>query len=138
MNILIIGNGFDIAHGLPTTYKEFLVFARCCIEVFQKNEDDPIYYDKLSDATEIIFGNIIKNDITTNESIKEMIELLEDNIWFRYFIKKYEKLGENWIDFESEIKYVIECVDTVMSEVKVHNKKNTGGYNIFGEYLRVF
>lgn len=24
MNILIIGNGFDIAHGLPTRYKDFL------------------------------------------------------------------------------------------------------------------
>ena len=24
MNILIIGNGFDLAHGLPTTYKDFL------------------------------------------------------------------------------------------------------------------
>ena len=23
MNILIIGNGFDLAHGLPTTYKDF-------------------------------------------------------------------------------------------------------------------
>ncbi len=26
MNILVIGNGFDIAHGLPTTYKDFLKF----------------------------------------------------------------------------------------------------------------
>ena len=26
MNILVIGNGFDLAHGLPTSYKEFLKF----------------------------------------------------------------------------------------------------------------
>lgn len=26
MNILVIGNGFDIAHGLPTSYPEFLRF----------------------------------------------------------------------------------------------------------------
>ena len=26
MNILVIGNGFDLAHGLPTTYKDFLAF----------------------------------------------------------------------------------------------------------------
>mgnify|MGYP001109459362 CR=1 FL=1 len=26
MNILVIGNGFDLAHGLPTTYKDFLRF----------------------------------------------------------------------------------------------------------------
>ena len=26
MNILVIGNGFDIAHGLPTSYQQFLRF----------------------------------------------------------------------------------------------------------------
>ena len=28
MNILVIGNGFDIAHGLPTQYGDFLNFIR--------------------------------------------------------------------------------------------------------------
>ncbi len=28
MNILIIGNGFDIAHNLPTKYKDFLKVCR--------------------------------------------------------------------------------------------------------------
>ena len=26
MNIIIIGNGFDLAHGLPTKYNDFLKF----------------------------------------------------------------------------------------------------------------
>ena len=26
MNILVIGNGFNLAHGLPTKYKEFLQY----------------------------------------------------------------------------------------------------------------
>lgn len=26
MNILVIGNGFDIAHGIPSSYKNFLDF----------------------------------------------------------------------------------------------------------------
>ena len=26
MNILVIGNGFDLAHGLPTKYTDFLDF----------------------------------------------------------------------------------------------------------------
>lgn len=26
MNILVIGNGFDLAHGLPTKYGDFLDF----------------------------------------------------------------------------------------------------------------
>lgn len=28
MNILIIGNGFDLAHGLPTKYGDFLIFVK--------------------------------------------------------------------------------------------------------------
>lgn len=28
MNILVIGNGFDLAHGLPTKYGDFLEFCR--------------------------------------------------------------------------------------------------------------
>ena len=28
MNILMIGNGFDLAHGLPTKYGDFLLFAK--------------------------------------------------------------------------------------------------------------
>lgn len=27
MNILVIGNGFDLAHGLPTRYGDFLEFS---------------------------------------------------------------------------------------------------------------
>lgn len=26
MNVLVIGNGFDLAHGLPTRYMDFLEF----------------------------------------------------------------------------------------------------------------
>ena len=29
MNILIIGNGFDLAHGLSTKYNDFLEFIKC-------------------------------------------------------------------------------------------------------------
>ena len=28
MNILVIGNGFDLAHGLPTKYTDFLDFIK--------------------------------------------------------------------------------------------------------------
>lgn len=28
MNILVIGNGFDLAHGLPTKYYDFIKFVK--------------------------------------------------------------------------------------------------------------
>ena len=42
MNILIIGNGFDLAHGMPTSYKDFLNFYRILmhgIELLEENRD---------------------------------------------------------------------------------------------------
>ena len=32
MNILVIGNGFDLAHGLPTKYTDFLEFVSVSIK----------------------------------------------------------------------------------------------------------
>ena len=34
MNILIIGNGFDLAHNLPTTYKDFLKIIYVFLTIF--------------------------------------------------------------------------------------------------------
>ncbi len=31
MNGLVIGNGFDLTHGLPTRYREFLKFCYICV-----------------------------------------------------------------------------------------------------------
>ena len=40
MNILVIGNGFDLAHDLPTRYWDFLMFIKAIREVgsFEKEK----------------------------------------------------------------------------------------------------
>lgn len=38
MNILVIGNGFDLAHGLPTEYKDFLEFAKVIYQIVEIND----------------------------------------------------------------------------------------------------
>ena len=35
MNILVIGNGFDLAHGLPTKYTDFLKFVEVINQVIE-------------------------------------------------------------------------------------------------------
>ncbi|RHQ22298.1 hypothetical protein DWZ08_13435 [Clostridiaceae bacterium AF29-16BH] len=35
MKILMIGNGFDQAHGLPTTYADFLCFCRLVEPIYE-------------------------------------------------------------------------------------------------------
>lgn len=41
-NILIIGNGFDLAHDLNTSYKDFVKFCEC-IKIFFESD----YYNKM-------------------------------------------------------------------------------------------
>lgn len=102
MNILVIGNGFDLAHGLPTTYGDFLAF----VEGFQKhkNNEDSNYFQ--------YFETLLKNNPQIYGEIDEMVA---ENCWLNYFIMIYEKRvsegKQGWIDFESEISNIIQTFD---------------------------
>lgn len=95
MNILILGNGFDIAHGLRTRYTDFLKYCR-------DYENGSISDDKSIAA--------------------EFSELIEDNIWLKFFLDNTLNLDENktWIDFEHEIYNVIMeiCIDGKKADTK--------------------
>jgi hypothetical protein len=86
MDILIIGNGFDLAHGLETGYKDFLSYCY--------NENSYAYEQNLSKGE-------YENPIS-----KSICEPLRGNWWYKYFLEEYlpqNNLGERWIDFETEI-----------------------------------
>ena len=85
MNILIIGNGFDIAHGLKTSYVEFLQY---CEGLKQKG--------------------YTKSDFSI-----DIEAFLNDNIWLKYFLKIVPDLNDKktWIDFENEIGIVINILE---------------------------
>ena len=53
MSILIIGNGFDLAHHLPTQYSDFLDFVKACTEISMIIADpvEKILHDKLKPIT---------------------------------------------------------------------------------------
>lgn len=40
MNIIVIGNGFDLAHGLPTKYTDFLEFVKVLNNVLEERNKD--------------------------------------------------------------------------------------------------
>ncbi len=103
MNILVIGNGFDLAHGLPTKYGDFLEFVKVIRQDIKNGE--ALKDGKLNS----FFGS------------KQCKELLNDNIWVDYFLQcdMYQK--ENWIDFECEISNVIQSIDRDMH--KNHESK---------------
>ena len=99
MTILVIGNGFDLAHHLPTQYCDFLNF----IKAFNNPGNDD-------------YSSFIKEIKENNESLYlEIQSLIENNILIENFLSIYEdrcKKGKNgWIDFESEISTIVKSLD---------------------------
>lgn len=131
MNILVIGNGFDLAHGLLTKYKDFLDFVQ---------EYEECYKTAIKDSKEIVVDSNLKKMISDflklrynsgdsfediknegrRDRIKKLIEethnLIQDNIWIEYFLQCDMYNKENWIDFESEISEVIQSIDHDMGQ----------------------
>lgn len=120
MNILLIGNGFDLAHGLPTKYTDFLEFVKMIKIIKEKN----IFNDgfAISDAVCNVDNRKLHQDIRLTilnkannnkleEDSKELIDCINHNIWIEYFLQCDSFLKQNWIDFESEICRIIKIVD---------------------------
>lgn len=127
-SLLILGNGFDLAHGLPTRYSDFLDFSLIVLHLKRFNlvNIDTIleYGNHLSSnsyAQKIVFSEIenLKNNnvfpyIFANKHLEELSQVLLNNVWYSYLEELYinnKFKGENWIDFESEICYIIQLID---------------------------
>ena len=139
MNILVIGNGFDLAHGLPTKYGDFLEFCKRVRKIYTSDitvsEDDyerkdlnnwemDIYIKgKLSLAFKErkykkgpIDNDTDNSEITTpNKFLDEFYSHIDQNTWLEYFLKYRSSIGGNWIDFETEISKVIQVLDEAIS-----------------------
>ena len=136
MNILVIGNGFDLAHGLPTKYGDFLKFVEVIRQVLNTKGEEIDWKDIHLEIKELIKINMenVRNNIFSQEQIWR--ELLEENFWIEYFLQcpMYQK--ENWIDFESEISNVIQSIDF---DMKNNNLKLDDGASIVSNfYLEKF
>jgi hypothetical protein len=113
MNILIIGNGFDVAHGLPTKYMEFLNWINCMDKVVEKglkSKEVESLCEKVDDKIKDLINEKCENNELREE---EYDEYANNNFWCSYFKELIEDknkktgLGDNWIDFEKEIKKYI-------------------------------
>ena len=66
MNLLVIGNGFDLAHGLPTEYRDYLNFTRAFNVLFSNIDYDGPHKD------------------LTDIQIHPFVEKYLDHLWNRY------------------------------------------------------
>ncbi|ORU00083.1 hypothetical protein D081_1177 [Anaerovibrio sp. JC8] len=138
MNTLVIGNGFDLAHGYPTQYKDFMNFFQLCeivierksnnanttLEEIEKNYSE--LWEKLArcmqntlQEIDIKAGNI--NSIVP-QYMEEYYSEGKRNCWYEYYkalLRNDDRLvrecirinGDNWVDFEKEISRVIEKIE---------------------------
>lgn len=130
MEILLIGNGFDLAHKLPTQYKDFLDFCERVSRIYKYVPGkSTLEYQNINldtwDMNTTIKG-ILRNAYdnrkfetktaivrTSNKSLDELYVLINNNFWLGYFLSCISYKGENWIDFEAEISRVIRILDDV-------------------------
>lgn len=138
MKILVIGNGFDLAHGLPTSYKDFLEFCartqriytyQPSILVGQYERDNLKKWainDYVKDRLKNAFDSRVvqSEDTATTEDVvlNEIFDCINGNAWINYFRKCPSYVGENWIDFETEISKVIRCLDEARKMIE--NEEN--------------
>lgn len=114
MNVLLLGNGFDLYHNLPTKYINFintvsflsnntLFNIKTIGDVFgdmrlhQLDKDILKSYDIYKDA----YHSIQLDGQTINK-----LSSLTQNMWFSYFLQSFNK-NVGWIDFEEEIATVV-------------------------------
>lgn len=128
MNILVIGNGFDLAHELPTKYTDFLEFIKSFLDCYKKVQSDKmdwLYFDINNQVNFFLkkwFSACYENENgqskeekkATVKIINEFYDNIEDNFWIDYFLQCNMHSKENWIDFESEISDLIKSLDKDM------------------------
>ncbi|MBS4967405.1 MAG: bacteriophage abortive infection AbiH family protein [Lachnospiraceae bacterium] len=118
MNILIIGNGFDLAHDLPTKYENFLDFTNVYLG---KTCFDSEYIDSFREYFERIKQ-------TAPSVYEEIGSLIKDNVWLEHFNAVYEERRKDgkigWIDFESEISNIVQEFDAIRLEMLVNIKND--------------
>ena len=85
--ILILGNGFDLAMGRKTSYKDFLEFA------------DKLFMERDDQLDEFLKKHQIN------------IEKYQDNLYLRYIRENRNTLGENWSNLEIMISQLAEAID---------------------------
>ena len=142
MNILIIGNGFDLAHGLPTKYIDFLEF----VKVIRSIDEQNIFNDAekvdvmLCNNRKIIFeikAMIAKRFVacTLGKIEKELLSLIKSNIWINFFLQNPMYQRENWIDFESEICRFIKVVDYEMKGENFYGRIKESSVKCFNDFI---
>lgn len=122
--ILIIGNGFDLAHFLPTKYEHFIHTMKMVEEAPSDTSlsFDYLYKDLLDNEDFILTKCKVlykTEDLEiTAEQVDSLKEKLTGNHWFRFFKSQIDSGIDTWIDFENEVKDTLNSVCNLLDEIE--------------------
>ena len=128
-NVLVIGNGFDIAHGLYTKYSDFYNFCNEIKRVIDDKREIAIREDIKEKLLKSEFmkstANIINNKkIVNDEILEKMINICKDNYWLNCIEERNLSNDPHWCDIEgviadeiSELSYIAKKYDGSKSNI---------------------
>lgn len=133
MNILVIGNGFDIAHGLKTGYDNFVNVINT-IATFTKAEMSNYnykypYYEDDKKIKEIILkveieGFVFSESKEDFELFKELVKINHSNSILNHLMKSKND-DKGWVGVEDEIGRIVEAWVEVLNKIDLLSQSET-------------
>jgi len=127
-DILLIGNGFDIYHGLPTRYTDFLVFVNnwnMFYSQYRDGGDSDIFQLPLDKDGKLIpdsMDEFARHGGYNDDLIQYLNSNISGNLWIDYFNKRMKDISDKWIDFEDEINNVLLAIEVFYSDILPHRQ----------------
>ena len=127
MNVLMLGNGFDLYYKLPTKYNNFLNVANFLREHYDSSTMKTVG-DVLSNTILLEQDKFIEccykehknkyDGISLNtKQVQSFLDLIRSNIWFDYLYTSFNK-DIGWIDFEKEIARITSAFQEIFENLK--------------------
>lgn len=141
MNILLIGNGFDLAHGLQTKYIHLLEWIKAEYALYVNLSDlGADIVTKMKDQVSVDWAIITYPSNTEVMKQEEKLQLeiwncINNNFWIDYFLNNPMYHKENWIDFEYEISSIIRIINKDLQEVGLNSNLISSSNIFLNEYF---
>ncbi|XZW38025.1 AbiH family protein [Acinetobacter baumannii] len=140
MNILIIGNGFDLSHFLPTKYDHFMDVMKHIKKFSKPNKN--MYFQDLFEKLIIKESGFFKKTqefyecsaiSLDNDEIEKFQLILKNNVWYDFFLDHINEI-KTWIDFEQKIEEALLLVVNALNVIEDYFLKN--GIFDLGIYIK--
>jgi len=143
MKILIIGNGFDIAHTLNTRYSDFQSFVeRFETEYERKNAipEDALFRAAIGNPHGRAIARLellCMDDMLHNEpKMGDFFHhCVSDNLLLDYFKSRSFAPGYRWMDYEAEIEKLILLIDSSVGSGSIDRQVESGLSQIVDDFV---